>query len=108
MAVADGEPAGLANLYIQPFAKFKHQCLFSIIVASKFRGKGIGTILLETLKGYAKEKFNIEILHLEVYDGNPAAKLCDKMRPLPDVLRFDLHDGAALGHELCVIAPDGL
>jgi putative acetyltransferase len=75
MAMVDGEPAGLANLYIQPYEKFKHQCLFSIIVASKFRGKGVGTYLLEALKKYAKEKFKIEILHLEVYDGNPAAKL---------------------------------
>lgn len=75
MALVDGEPAGLANLYIQPYEKLKHQCLFSIIVASKFRGKGVGTKLLETLKKYAKEKFQVEILHLEVYDGNPAVAL---------------------------------
>lgn len=79
MATVDGEPAGLANLYIQPFEKFKHQCLFSIIVATQFRGKGVGTILLETLKAYAKDKFHIEILHLEVYDGNPAAKLYKRL-----------------------------
>lgn len=79
MALADGEPAGLANLYIQPYEKIKHQCLFSIIVCAKFRGKGVGTKLLEALKKYAKEKFHIEILHLEVYDGNPAAALYRRM-----------------------------
>lgn len=79
MALADGEPAGLANLYIQPYEKFKHQCLFSIIVSPKFRGKGLGTALLTALKKHAKEKFHIEILHLEVYDGNPAISLYRRM-----------------------------
>lgn len=79
MALVDGEPAGLSNLYIQPYEKFKHQCLFSILVSGKFRGKGVGTKLLEALKKYAKEKFHIEILHLEVYDGNPAAALYKRM-----------------------------
>lgn len=79
MALMDGEPAGLANLYIQPYEKYKHQCLFSIIVNPKMRGKGVGTALLNALKTHAKERFQIEILHLEVYDGNPAISLYRRM-----------------------------
>ncbi len=77
--LVDGKQVGMANLYIQPFKKFAHQCLFSIIVESKERSKGIGTILLTELMRVAKEQFQIEILHLEVYDGNPAIRLYQRM-----------------------------
>ena len=39
----------------------------------------MGKALIEELMKLAKEKFNIEILHLEVYKGNPAK---DFMREL--------------------------
>ncbi len=75
----DGVACGMANLYIQPFKKLSHQCLLSIIVADGYRGKGVGKVLLQALKQHAKEKFKIEILHLEVYDGNPAIHLYRKL-----------------------------
>lgn len=75
----DGKPCGMANLYIQPFQKFAHQCLFSIVVQGEHRGKGVGTALLTALMKLAKEQFNIELLHLEVYDGNPAIRLYERL-----------------------------
>ena len=75
----EGSPCGLANLYIQPFKKLKHTCLFSIIVKQEMRGKGVGKALIEQLCTMAKEKFHIEILHLEVYEGNPAKKLYERL-----------------------------
>jgi len=78
-ALDNGEPCGIANLYIQPYAKQKHTCLFSIIVKEEMRGKGVGKALLGQLISLAKEKFQIEILHLEVYEGNPAQHLYEKM-----------------------------
>lgn len=74
----DNEPCGMANLYIQPYKKLAHTCLFSIIVKNGMRGKGVGRALIEQLKKHAKEKFKIEILHLEVYDGNPASHLYER------------------------------
>lgn len=74
----DGEPVGMANLYIQPYKKLAHTCLFAIIVKAEMRGKGIGRALLDYLMKYAKEKFKIEILHLEVYEGNPAKRLYER------------------------------
>lgn len=74
----EGKPCGLANLYIQPFRKLAHTCLFSIIVQKEMRGKGIGMALIQELMSLAKNKFHIEILHLEVYEGNPAKKLYDR------------------------------
>ncbi len=75
----EGVPCGLANLYIQPFKKLAHTCLFSIIVKEDMRGKGIGKALIDELAKVAKEKFHIEILHLEVYEGNPAKKLYERL-----------------------------
>ena len=74
----NSEPVGMANLYIQPYKKLAHTCLFSIIVKTEMRGKGIGKELIEHLMKYAKEKFKIEILHLEVYEGNPAQRLYER------------------------------
>ena len=74
----DDLPCGMANLYIQPYRKLAHTCLFSIIVQKDMRGKGIGKALIEELMKLAKTKFHIEILHLEVYEGNPAKKLYER------------------------------
>lgn len=78
-ALYEGKPRGMALLYLQPYKKFAHQCLFSIIVDAPFRGKGIGKRLLEGLEKIGKEKFQLELLHLEVYEGNPAKRLYERM-----------------------------
>ena len=73
------EICGMACLYLQHFKKFAHHSLFVIIVGKKFRDKGIGTKLLKELMALAKERFKIEFLHLEVYDGNPAISLYKRL-----------------------------
>lgn len=75
----EGEPCGMANLYIQPYKKLRHTCLFSVIVRHDMRGKGIGKALLEHLMEHAKNRFHIEILHLEVYENNPAKRLYTRL-----------------------------
>ena len=74
-AELDGKPCGLATLYLQPYKKLAHQCEFGIICGEGFRGKGIGTVILNNLMHLAKEHFNVELLHLQVYEGNPAISL---------------------------------
>jgi putative acetyltransferase len=78
-ALWDGVPCGIANLYLQPYKKLAHQSLFAIIVDEKYRGKGVGGKLLKELMILAKERFHLELLHLEVYEGNPAVKLYERM-----------------------------
>ncbi|MCE2983434.1 MAG: GNAT family N-acetyltransferase [Parachlamydia sp.] len=70
----NGLPCGIATLYLQPYRKLAHQCEFGIIVGDGFRGKGIGSYLMNSLIHMAKEKFKIELLHLQVYSENPARK----------------------------------
>ncbi|MBS0606542.1 MAG: GNAT family N-acetyltransferase [Parachlamydiales bacterium] len=95
----NGEPCGMANLYIQPYKKLMHTCLFSIIVKENMRGKGIGSALLKQLMKHAKEKFKIEILHLEVYDGNPARRLYERhgFKPFGKQVHFIKENGKYLG-----------
>lgn len=74
-ALKDGVPCGLTTLYLQPYRKLAHQCEFGIIVGGPYRGQGIGSLLLKNLIHLAKETFRIELLHLQVYAGNPAIRL---------------------------------
>ena len=74
----EGEVAGMTNLYLSPFTKLKKQCLFSIIVSEDFRNKGLGGAMLDHLIDEAKNTHGIELLHLEVYDENPAKRLYER------------------------------
>ena len=73
------EVVGMANLYIHSFERLKGQSLFSIVVKKEMRGKGIGTILLKELIRSAKEDFKLRLLHLEVYEDNPAYGLYERL-----------------------------
>lgn len=78
-ALWEGIPCGMAVLYVQSFKKLAHTCLFSIVVSEEKRGCGVGSALLGDLIELAKTSFHIEILHLEVFEGNPAIHLYEKM-----------------------------
>ena len=68
----DGVPCGIATLYLQPYCKLAHQCEFGIIIGTGYRNMGIGSYLMSSLMHLAKEKFKIQLLHLQVYAENPA------------------------------------
>lgn len=74
-ALFENEPCGIATLCLMPYQKISHQCLVSIIVTEKMRGKGVGTILMNNLIHLAKNYFHLEVLYLEVYEGNAAISL---------------------------------
>lgn len=78
-ALWNGVPCGIANLYLQPFRKLSHQCLFAIIIDEAHRGKGIGKQLLGDLITLARDELHIDLLHLEVYEGNPAIHLYQRI-----------------------------
>lgn len=78
-AVYEGEVAGVAYVNLHPYRKIAHQALFTIIVGERFRGKGIGQQLLQHLERFCKQSYHLEVLHLEVYEGNPAIRLYRRM-----------------------------
>lgn len=77
-ALLNQEPCGIVTLFLQPYRKLAHQCEFGIIVAPYIRRKGIGEALLKNAINLAKNYFGIEILHLQVYEDNPALALYKK------------------------------
>ena len=82
----NGIPVGSANLYINTYEKLRYQSLFAIVVDKAHRGKGIGTKLLEHVIKEAK-RLGVKTLHLEVYEGNPAQRLYERM----GFLRYGMH-----------------
>lgn len=78
-AVYKEKVAGIAYLNLHPFRKIAHHAIFTIIVDPHVRGLGIGRELLEHLERLGKESFRLEMMHLEVYEGNPAIRLYRRM-----------------------------
>ena len=78
-ATLNDEPCGIATIYPQVYEQLKHQSELSIIVAPQYRNMQIGTWLMKGLMKLAKERFNISLLHLQVYEGNRAKNLYDKL-----------------------------
>lgn len=78
-AVLDGVPVGLATLFLQPYRKLAHQCEFGIIVSDEARNEGVGTLLIQSLEKLAKDTFHIELIHLQVYQDNPAKRLYERL-----------------------------
>ncbi len=77
-AVKNDIPCGITTLYLQPYKKLAHQCEFGIIVGTDFRNQGIGGEMLHRLFRLAKERFKIELIHLQVYADNPAKRLYER------------------------------
>ena len=73
------KPCGAAKLYVNDFEKIKHHALFVIVVDENMRNRGVGTLLIKNLFQLAKEKFNMEFLHLEVYENNAACHLYKRL-----------------------------
>ncbi len=70
-ATINGVPCGMATLFLMPYRKVAHHCLFKLIVDPKHQGKGVGSSLLKNLKHLAKSYFHLDLMHIEVFEGNP-------------------------------------
>lgn len=73
-----GVVCGIATLYLQPYRRLAHQCEFGIVVKKEYRSQQIGAYLLNQLLYLAKTNFKIELIHLQVYLGNPAVRFYEK------------------------------
>lgn len=75
----EGRPVVAGVLYLQGTRRQMHQSLFAIIADNERRGRGFGTRLMRGLMRLAKERFGVDMLTLEVYDGNPAKRLYERL-----------------------------
>ncbi len=76
--ILDNVPCAIGTLFLMPYRKVAHHCLFKMIVDPKQQRRGIGTFLLKNLKHLAKNYFRLQILHMEVYEGNSIVFLLQK------------------------------
>ena len=77
-ATLNGEPVGVGTLFLMPYRKVAHHCLFKLVVDPKHQRKGIGSTLLKNLKHLAKNYFHLDLIHIEVFEGNPVVHLLQK------------------------------
>jgi len=84
-ATVDHVPCGIGTLFLMPYKKVAHHCLFKLVVDPKYQRKGIGRELLKNLKHLAKTYFHLELMHIEVFEGNPFIHLLEE---------FDFHEFA--------------
>ena len=77
-ATINGVPCGIGTLFLMPYKKVAHHCLFKLIVHPEHQRKGIGGSLLKNLKHLAKQYFRLELMHIEVFEGNPIVHLLKK------------------------------
>jgi ribosomal protein S18 acetylase RimI-like enzyme len=77
-ATLNGTPCGIATLFLMPYQKVSHHCLFKIIVDSIHQKKGVGNSLLKNVIHLAKVYFKLEEIYTEVVEDNPLIHLLHK------------------------------
>jgi RimJ/RimL family protein N-acetyltransferase len=78
-AVVNRVPCGIATLFLPPYKKVSHHCLFKVCVDPQYQGQGVGTCLIRNLKHLAKTRFKMESIYSEVFEGNPLIHLLEKL-----------------------------
>jgi putative acetyltransferase len=71
-------PCGMGTLFLMPYRKVAHHALFKLVVDPKHQRQGIGRSLLKNLKHLAKTYFHLELIHIEVFEGNPFIHLLEE------------------------------
>lgn len=77
-ALIEGVPCAIGTLFLMPYRKIAHHCLFKLVVAPEYQRRGIGTSLVKNLKHLAKTYFRLELIHIEVFEGNPLISILEK------------------------------
>jgi RimJ/RimL family protein N-acetyltransferase len=77
-ATVNHVPCGIATLFLMPYRKVAHHCLFKVIVDPHWQKKGIGQSLVKNLKHLAKNYFQLETIATEVFEGNPIISILKK------------------------------
>ena len=105
-AELDGKPCGIAGFELPEFRKIMHHAKFWVVVAESHRNQGIGTLLLQSLLATGKAWHRLSLVVLEVYEGNPARSLYQKLGFVDFGFQpcFSNLDGKFLGcHLMCKV-----
>lgn len=78
-ATVENIPYSIGTLFLMPYRKVAHQCLFYMIVDKNYRGQGIGFSMLKNLLNLAKNYFHLELIYAEVFEKCPILPLMAKL-----------------------------
>lgn len=81
-------PCAIGTLFLMPYRKVAHQALFKIVVDPKWQRHGIGENLIRNLKHLAKNYFRLEMIAIEIFEGNPIESLL-KRQGFKEIFRQD-------------------
>jgi RimJ/RimL family protein N-acetyltransferase len=73
--VKDNKVVAIGTLFLMPYRKLIHHCMFYLIVDKDYRNQGVGTDMLKNLVNLAKNYFRLESIFAEVYEGCPIIPL---------------------------------
>jgi len=74
-AIFKEKPIGVGTLFLMPYRKVSHQCMFQMIVDPKYQRRGVGRALIRNLKHLAKNRFRLDLIHTEILDESPIINL---------------------------------
>jgi ribosomal protein S18 acetylase RimI-like enzyme len=71
-------PCAIGTLFLMPYRKVAHQAVIKVVVDPKWQKKGIGETLIRNLKHLAKNYFQLDLIAIEIFEGNPILSLLKK------------------------------
>lgn len=71
-------PCAIGTLFLMPYRKVAHQALFKVVVDPKWQRRGIGETLIRNLKHLAQNYFRLEMIGIEMFEGNPIESILKK------------------------------
>lgn len=74
LAIYKGSIIGNIDLTASPRKKLQHTALIGMGISEEWRNKGLGTVLMKEAIDCATEKSKLEILWLQVFETNAAAR----------------------------------
>lgn len=74
-AIHNNEISGIGTLFLMPYKKVSHHCLFYLIVDPLKTKNGIGSSLLKNILNLAQNYFRLESISAEVFEGCPIINL---------------------------------
>lgn len=77
-ALWNNRVVGMGVLFPLPYKKIAHQTSFYLVVDPEWQRRGIGTTLLRNLMHLAVQRFRLEFIHADAYQGCPILPLLER------------------------------
>lgn len=71
-------PCAIGTLFLMPYRKVAHQALFKVVVDPKWQKHGVGESMIKNLKHLAKNYFQLDLIAIEIFEGNPILSILKK------------------------------